>query len=62
MDETEELCHQVAIMDHGKILKLEEPGKLVDNLNASGFISRRIEKAANLEVVFITLTGRNLWD
>ena len=32
MEEAEYLCHRVAIMDEGKILKINEPKKLIDDL------------------------------
>lgn len=60
MDEAEELCDRVAIMDGGKIINLDTPSNLIDKLIASGFKKQRIEKAANLEDVFIELTGHSL--
>jgi ABC-2 type transport system ATP-binding protein len=62
MEEAEELCHRVAIMDQGKILQLARPVQLIDDLIATGFKSNRVEKLATLEDVFITLTGKNLRD
>ncbi len=35
MEEAEELCHRVGIMDHGKIASLDSPRKLIDNLKAT---------------------------
>jgi len=32
MEEAERLCHRVGVMDHGKILALDEPGELVRKL------------------------------
>lgn len=60
MEEAEELCHRVAIMDHGKIIQLDSPDNLIDSLLAKGFTKPRAEKAANLEDVFIDLTGHEL--
>ncbi len=60
MDEAEFLCHRVAIMDAGKIVALATPDKLVDDLVASGFERRKNIKAANLEDVFIAMTGHEL--
>lgn len=60
MDEAEELCERVAIVDSGKIIALESPDKLVDNLIDSGFQRDKPVKAANLEDVFIHLTGRHM--
>ena len=58
MDEAEYLCDRVAIMDEGKILALQTPDKLIDELVATGFERPKITKAANLEDVFINLTGK----
>ena len=60
MDEAEYLCDRVAIIDSGKIVALDSPDKLVDNLVATGFERIREVKKANLEDVFITLTGHAL--
>src|SRR6266498_1327548 len=32
MEEAERLCHRVGVMDHGKILALDEPAQLIRNL------------------------------
>lgn len=58
MDEAEELCERVAIIDSGKIIALSTPDQLIDNLIASGFKREKEVKAANLEDVFLTMTGR----
>lgn len=60
MDEAEYLCDRVAIMNEGKVIALESPDKLIDNLVASGFERPKETKAANLEDVFINLTGKDL--
>lgn len=60
MDEAEYLCDRVAIIDAGKIIALDTPDKLIDNLVASGFERPREVKLANLEDVFIHLTGHSL--
>ena len=62
MDEAEQLCDRVAIMDEGKIIALQSPDKLIDELVASGFEKPKITKAANLEDVFIHLTGKDFRD
>ncbi len=62
MEEAEELCDRVAIMDHGKIVAMDRPEALVDSLLNKGFQKERIEKLANLEDVFLDLTGRALRD
>ena len=62
MDEAEYLCDRVAIVDAGKIIALDSPGRLIDDLLAGGFERRKEMKAANLEDVFIHLTGHSLRD
>lgn len=60
MDEAEVLCNRVAIIDSGKIIALNSPDKLIDNLVATGFERPKEVKKANLEDVFINLTGHAL--
>ncbi|OQA11656.1 MAG: putative ABC transporter ATP-binding protein YbhF [Bacteroidetes bacterium ADurb.Bin397] len=60
MDEAENLCDRVAIMERGKIIALDSPDNLIDNLVASGFERIKSVKKANLEDVFLHLTG-NEW-
>ncbi|MGE5520368.1 MAG: ABC transporter ATP-binding protein [Candidatus Dadabacteria bacterium] len=60
MDEAEYLCDRVAIVDHGKIIALNSPDKLIDELVATGFERPKEVKNANLEDVFIHLTGHSL--
>ena len=60
MDEAEILCDRVAIIDSGKIIAMESPDRLIDNLVATGFERPREVKQANLEDVFIQLTGHTL--
>ncbi len=60
MDEAEVLCDRVAIIDAGKIIAMESPDRLIDNLVATGFERPREVKKANLEDVFINLTGHAL--
>ncbi|MEK7447478.1 MAG: ABC transporter ATP-binding protein [Patescibacteria group bacterium] len=60
MDEAEVLCDRVAIMDGGEIIKLDTPDNLVDRLIKKGFTKKKVEKAANLEDVFLDLTGKLL--
>jgi ABC-2 type transport system ATP-binding protein len=49
MEEAEELCDQVGIIDHGKLIALGSPKQLKDKF-----------KAKDLEDVFIQLTGRKI--
>ena len=60
MDEAEVLCDRVAVIDSGKIIAIDTPDKLIDNLILSGFERKKEVKAATLEDVFIHLTGKSL--
>jgi ABC-2 type transport system ATP-binding protein len=60
MDEAEKLCDRVAIVDAGQIISLDTPDKLIDQLVATGFERPKEVKKANLEDVFIHLTGHAL--
>jgi ABC-2 type transport system ATP-binding protein len=62
MDEAEYLCDRIAIIDSGKIVALDTPDKLIDDLVATGFERPKQVKLANLEDVFIHLTGKSLRD
>jgi ABC-2 type transport system ATP-binding protein len=60
MDEAEQLCDRIAIMDEGKIIKLDTPDGMIDELVATGFERPKQVKSANLEDVFIHLTGKDM--
>jgi ABC-2 type transport system ATP-binding protein len=62
MDEAELLCDRVAIMDNGKIINLDTPKKLIKQLLDRGFTKEQTIQQANLEDVFIDLTGKGLRD
>ena len=62
MDEAEQLCDRIAILDEGKIIQLDSPDKMIDDLVASGFERPKQVKAASLEDVFIHLTGKEMRD
>ncbi len=62
MDEAEHLCDRVAIVEKGKIITLDTPEKLIDKLVESGFSKSREVKRANLEDVFLSLTGQEWRD
>jgi len=62
MDEAEELCERVAIIDSGEIIALSTPSELIDNLIATGFKRKKEMKAASLEDVFLTMTGKEWRD
>ena len=60
MDEAEFLCDRVAIIDSGNIVAMASPDKMIDDLVATGFERPKEMKHANLEDVFIHLTGHSL--
>jgi ABC-2 type transport system ATP-binding protein len=60
MDEAEMLCDRVAIMDNGKIIAIDTPKNLVKQLLKRGFHKEQHVEQANLEDVFIDLTGKGL--
>lgn len=62
MEEAELLCDRVAIMDNGQIIALDKPKNLVKQLLAKGFKKSQHVEQANLEDVFIDLTGKELRD
>jgi ABC-2 type transport system ATP-binding protein len=62
MDEAEQLCDRIAIMDQGRIISLDSPDKMIDDLVSSGFERPKQVKAASLEDVFIHLTGHEMRD
>ena len=48
MEEAEQICDRVAIMDSGKIITIDTPSELMNIHNG------------NLEHVYLTLTGKSL--
>ena len=62
MDEAEQLCDRIAIMDEGRIISLDSPDKMIDDLVNTGFERPKQVKSANLEDVFIHLTGKEMRD
>lgn len=62
MDEAELLCDRVAVMDAGKIVALAPPKQLIKDLLKKGFKKEQHVEQANLEDVFIDLTGKALRD
>lgn len=60
MDEAEILCDRVAVMDNGKIIALDTPKNLIKQLLAKGFKKKQHVEQADLEDVFIDLTGKEL--
>ena len=60
MDEAEVLCDRVAVMDHGRIIAMDAPRALITALLGRGFAKPVIQQQANLEDVFLDLTGHEL--
>jgi len=60
MDEAEVLCDRIAIMDAGEIIALDTPKKLIKDLLGRGFKKSQHVEQANLEDVFIDMTGKGL--
>jgi len=60
MDEAEVLCDRVAVMDHGEIIAMDAPRRLIEGLLGKGFSKPVIQQQANLEDVFLDLTGHEL--
>lgn len=60
MEEAELLCDRVAVMDNGKIIALDTPQNLIKALLKRGFKKQQHVEQANLEDVFIDLTGKEL--
>ena len=60
MDEAEVLCDRIAIMDNGKIVAIDTPKNLIKQLLKRGFKKAQHVEQANLEDVFIDLTGKDL--
>lgn len=60
MDEAEVLCDRIAVMDAGKIVALDTPKNLIKSLLGRGFKKKQHVEQANLEDVFIDLTGKAL--
>jgi ABC-2 type transport system ATP-binding protein len=62
MDEAEILCDRIAVMDAGKIIAIDTPKNLIKQLLDRGFKKKQHVEQANLEDVFIDLTGKDLRD
>ena len=60
MDEAELLSDRIAVMDNGEIISLDTPAQLIQNLLDKGFTKHTKVQQANLEDVFIDLTGKEL--
>jgi ABC-2 type transport system ATP-binding protein len=60
MEEAEKLCDRLAIMDEGRIIALDSPDNLIKKLLERGFHKKQVRAAADLEDVYIDLTGKEL--
>lgn len=60
MDEAEILCDRIAVMDNGEIVAIDTPKNLIQQLLKRGFKKEQHVEQANLEDVFIDLTGKGL--
>ncbi|HEY0780999.1 MAG TPA: ABC transporter ATP-binding protein [Thermoanaerobaculia bacterium] len=60
LDEAEVLCDRVAVMDHGQIIAMDPPRALITALLGRGFTKPVLQQQANLEDVFLDLTGHEL--
>ncbi|MDQ6985698.1 MAG: ABC transporter ATP-binding protein, partial [Candidatus Dojkabacteria bacterium] len=62
MEEAEQLCDRVAIMNKGQILKVDTPEKMINDILKDGFKKEEKLNLANLEDVFFSLTGKLISD
>ncbi len=60
MEEAQLLCDRLAVMDEGKIIALDSPKNLIKDLLKRGFKKKEIVEQADLEDVYIDLTGKAL--
>jgi len=65
LDEADELCDRLAIMDHGQIVTEGTPAELKSHISEEEIanrIKRKTESHATLDDVFLKMTGRSLRD
>lgn len=60
MEEAQLLCDRLAVMDEGKIIALDSPKNMIKDLLKRGFKKKEIVEQADLEDVYIDLTGKAL--
>ena len=60
MEEAQHLCDRVAILDSGRILALDAPIALVQELLKTGFHKDVEVWPADLEDVYLHITGKQL--
>lgn len=62
MDEAQELCDRLAVMDQGKIIETSTPNQFIAELLDRGFTKPQPTLLASLEDVFLDLTGSHWRD
>ena len=62
MEEAEELCDRIAIMNAGKIIEINTARAFIEELLDRGFKRSERRLQATLEDVFLDLTGKNWQD
>ncbi len=62
MEEAQVLCDRLAIMDAGKIIAMDSPHQMIADLLGRGFRKEVTVDQADLEDVYIDLTGKGLRD
>jgi ABC-2 type transport system ATP-binding protein len=60
MEEAQQLCDRVAILDCGTIVAMDTPHALIQDLLQSGFHKDVVVLPADLEDVFLHITGKQL--
>jgi ABC-2 type transport system ATP-binding protein len=61
MEEAESVCDRIAIIDHGRLIAIDAPDKLIDGHRNDPDVIRASRKGkVTLEDVFIGLTGRTI--
>jgi ABC-2 type transport system ATP-binding protein len=61
MEEAEAVCDRIAIMDHGNVIEIDTPQRIIDrHRNDPDVISASRKGKITLEDVFIGLTGRTV--
>ena len=62
MEKAEELCDRIAVVENGEIIALDTPDALIGQLLSTGFKPEKRVREANLDDVFLNLTGHDLRD
>ena len=60
MDEAEVLCDRVAILEQGRVIALDTPAALIGELLAGGFQKPYLQQQANLEDVYLQISGKKM--